>query len=106
MLLSITSDGMFGRPIVRETCEKICGRKIKDSVWLSWKSWANVPSGQTPYYTKDQFYLLIAIASLRKGWGKNHRPLDPLEIRAIAYSPYTIQMVKLIEEDCYNGQGK
>jgi len=98
MLLSIASDGRFGRSIVRETCEKICKRKIKDSVWLSWKPWANVPSGQTPYYTKDQFYMLIAIASLHKGWGKNHRPLNHLEIRAISCTPWTIQIVKLIEE--------
>ena len=102
MLLSITSDGRFGRSIVRETCEKICKRKIKDSVWTSWKPWADVPKGQTPYYTKDQFYLLIAIASLRKGWGKNHRPLNHLEISAIACTPWAIRMVELIEEDCRN----
>lgn len=102
MLLSITSDGKFGRSVVRETCEKICRRKIKDSVWLSWKVWANVPKGQTPYYTKDQFCMLIAVASLRKGWSKNHRPLNPLEIKAIAYTPHTIQMVELIEDECCN----
>lgn len=102
MLLSITHDGMFGRSIVRETCEKICKRKIKDSAWSSWKAWAGMPSGKTPYYTKDQFYMLIAIASLRKGWGKNHRPLNHLEVKAIAYTPHTVQMVELIEEGCRN----
>lgn len=90
---------VFDGALVRNACENIYGRSISPDAWGRWKQWTGI-KGQARRYTAVEFCLMVGVATLRSQ--NQYGELNQKDIKAIAYSDATIQMVDALKAHVAN----
>jgi hypothetical protein len=85
-------DRLFSGVMVKAICDRTYESRISNEAWKNWRSWARVPK-RGRAYTFEQFCFLYAIALIRSDEDHRYRQLGRKEIRRIAESVETQEMM-------------